>query len=735
VRIRFFVKRLTRAQSESSRNLAENKDMNMNNINIKKIVTIITLATTFFVQSGGYVLAQEINIPTPPPIPTAPPAPIAPPLPSSPPLNPTLPSLPTLLPTLAPTPDPTPTPQPSSPSPEQANQSSYSPQPEAQTDNQSSDGGNGSSITTGDATNSGAVVTDANENISVTPGDSGSGISVVNEGNGSDSENDGSVSVVDNNLINQDNSVNVGNNLNLITTTGNNSSSANTGGNSEIITGNANTSGTIITAVNTNIGVAVSEFNIVDDQVGDIILDFAASCISGCLSGQNASVLNSGNGDSSQNLGEIDSQSNNQTFQNNDATVENNMYLSSNSGDNNANRNTGGDSNILTGDANVEANVLTFANNNFAGGVYYGVVNIYGDLVGDIVLSEATLASLGLLNASNIGNGADSVNTASADSTTNNTLLQTNNIVIDNNLIFDANTGENDVSRNTDGASSVESGNANLTAQVLNVANSNVTGGNWWLVIVNQAGQWIGKILGASEGSNFAEFVVGPNGEITAVNSGNGSQSTNNASVTTNQNNQTTQTNTANIVNNVNLSANTGDNSASRNTGGNSSIVTGDANIIANIVNFVNNNISGSGNLIVTVVNVFGSWLGDFIAPGQTKQNNNVGQNNELAIGGVQTTNSNNSNTDSTAENIVAVNTPLVSSSSKNIIKLASLGTIAQNFSDVPAPETLAVTTQAYQTQNTATDKSLKINLAWILLIIPAVLIFAVLPRKGRHEA
>ena len=140
--------------------------------------------------------------------------------------------------------------------------------------------------------------------------------------------------------------------------------------------------------------------------------------------------------------------------------------------------------------------------------------------------------------------------------------------------------------------------------------------------------------------------------------------------------------------------------------------------------------------MIVTVVNVFGSWLGDFIAPGQTKQNNNVGQNNELAIGGVQTTNSNNSNTDSTAENIVAVNTPLVSSSSKNIIKLASLGSaIAQNFSDVPAPETLAVTTQAYQTQNTATDKSLKINLAWILLIIPAVLIFAVLPRKGRHEA
>jgi hypothetical protein len=111
--------------------------------------------------------------------------------------------------------------------------------------------------------------------------------------------------------------------------------------------------------------------------------------------------------------------------------------------------------------------------------------------------------------------------------------------------------------------------------------------------------------------------MVGENGEIIAMNSGNGSGSTNTANVTSVNNDTTVQTNNANIVNNLNLSANTGGNETSKNTGGNNSIVTGDANIIANIVNFVNNNIAGNGRLFVTVVNVFGSWMGNLVTPGQ----------------------------------------------------------------------------------------------------------------------
>src|SRR5690606_9295768 len=107
---------------------------------------------------------------------------------------------------------------------------------------------------------------------------------------------------------------------------------------------------------------------------------------------------------------------------------------------------------------------------------------------------------------------------------------------------------------------------------------------------------------------------------VTAGNNNNGAGSNNTAHASQDTHNSTTQTNTANINNSLDLSANTGNNDTSFNTGGDSNITTGDATIIANIVNFVNNNIVGDGKLVVTVVNVFGSWLGDLVTPGSEKE-------------------------------------------------------------------------------------------------------------------
>ncbi|MFI5134113.1 MAG: hypothetical protein ACHQEB_07250, partial [Chitinophagales bacterium] len=83
---------------------------------------------------------------------------------------------------------------------------------------------------------------------------------------------------------------------------------------------------------------------------------------------------------------------------------------------------------------------------------------------------------------------------------------------------------------------------------------------------------------------------------------------------------------------------------------------TGNAQIIANMVNFVNNNISGNGKLFVTVVNVFGSWMGDFITPGSKKPDappvanngSNNNQNNSSNNGG----NNNNSNNAGNGNNV-----------------------------------------------------------------------------------
>jgi hypothetical protein len=628
---------------------------------ISKIITTFIIFLLITIQPGS-VLA--LDAPTPPPAPTMEEAPTPPP-------TPTLPSQPTPNPT--PSQNSTPTPKPSkTPAPSSSASPSTSPSPSPSgtqnnsgtgdssgtapstsggnqiqepagnsTGGQTTNGGTGdTTVATGNATNSGTAVSTGNNNAATSPSTgSGSGATVANTGNGADSTNSASVGASNSNTSVQDNSANVQNDLQLSTTTGDNSLSKNTGGDATLVTGDANTSGTVLTAVNTNVnGVAVAEFNVADNHTGDIILDFNAGCVSNCVGGS-TTAANTGNGADSTNSADVNQNSTNNTFQNNDANVGSNLTLVADSGSNTAAKNTGGDSTIVTGDANVAANVLTFANNNIAGNVIYGVVNIFGNLVGDIILPESAVNSAtagcssnctggGSTTAANTGNGADSTNSADVNQNSTNNTFQANDANIQNNLLLNANSGDNLASKNTDGSSNIVSGDTNVKATTLNVANSNISGGNVWLVIVNEAGKWIGKIMGAPEGSNMAgsvgtEFVVDEQGQVTAViNSGNGAGSDNSGSVNQNSSNTTSQTNNADIVNNVNLAANTGNNNAAQNTGGNSTVYTGDANIIANLVNYVNNNIAGDSKLIVTVVNVFGSWVGDFITPGQSKQNN-----------------------------------------------------------------------------------------------------------------
>jgi len=723
--------------------------MSRKTLNIFKKLVAGTLAALLLLVQGpvGYALA----VPTSPSAPTAP---SAPPPPDDPPPPPPPPDGPG---------DPPPPPPP--PGSEETLSSEGSSQDVGGTEVQSSGSESGStsssggseasssntgqtadgqvgdtSINTGDANNIANITTQANSNLAGGgSGDgSGGGITLVNNDNGADSDNTGSVTVVDDSTTTQDNSAQVVNSLNQDSNTGDNSASRNVG-DSGITTGDANVSGTVITAVNTNVdGVMVAEFNVVDDHVGDIVLDFGNACISGCGVGDIA-VINSANGADSTNTGTVDSVTNNDTFQNNDATIENNLILDANSGDNKADRNTGGDSEITTGDANVSASVLTFANTNIVGGVIYSIVNIFGDLIGDIIF-PSNVCCIGSAAVKNSGNGADSTNTAEINLEQNDTTLQTNNANIQNNLNLAATTGDNSTSKNTNGSNSVSTGDANVEAQVLNIVNTNIAGGVWWLVIVNEAGKWIGKILGSDGnfygGSEGLEFSVNDAGEVMVTNSGNGAGSTNTGTVNQTTNNTIVQNNSANVVNNINLSANTGGNSASRNTGGDSEITTGDANIIANIVNFVNNNITGGGLLFVNVINVFGSWFGDFVGPGMTKEpepladSSSHGSHNEGGVGeaasnspssssggsGGSSGNSSSGDTSGETAGISGASTSTGGSSGVSTIqntKIAGFRTgISGGFSSSEGSSVLA---------NIADEaaESINVNLAWLLFLLP----------------
>lgn len=729
------------------------------------VASVVMMLILYFHVAAVPILAEEISAASEAPAatqasaPEAPAAPSAPEAPTAPsaPVAPTAPQAPTPS-AVAPTAPAAPTP-PSNPNQEagrrgnnnerrgengsrnNANQSqngNNAAAPQGSTGTSGSGNVGDTGITTGSASNASTTSTVANTNAAgVAPSGvtGGSGASVNNSGNGAGSTNGSSANVGNTTNTNQSNSANVGNNVNQNTVTGNNSASMNVG-DSNIKTGDANTTGTIINAVNTNVdGVLVSEFNITDDHVGDIILDFGnpSSCVIGC-GGGNVAATNSGNGANSHNTANSNSTNTDNTFQSNDGDIENNMVLNADSGHNDTNLNTGGDSNIHTGDANVSANVLTFLNNNLSGNVVLGVVNIFGNLVGDIIFqdpgSQNCSSCGGNLAATNSGNGAGSDNTANTNSTNTNNTFQSNDATIENNLILDAQTGNNDVNGNTNGNSSVTTGNTSIDANVLNIANMNIAGGDVWLVIVNEAGNWIGRILGAPEGSNFAgsvgtEFMVGPNGEITAYNSGNGAGSTNQTNTNSNNTSNTTQTNNANVVNNINLSANTGGNSSSYNTGGNSSITTGDAAIIANLVNFVNNNVTGGGKLYVNVVNVFGSWMGDFVTPGQTKQPKPApaSSDNTAHVGGQAPKEEEKESVVAKITHITPTPTKTTAGVSATVTKkkMAAV-TVKGKGGSVLGTDTTGDGPD--NTQNEAVqeaDDAMEVNLAWFLTLLPFV--------------
>lgn len=729
---------------------------------LKKYIAILLIV--FLAFPGGVTVRAQVP-PAPPAPPEAPSAPPPPPEAPTAPAAPTAPQAPT-----APT-----SPDASAPSIEDqgsdetleqesdtddeseqesevANTSQSSDQPTSSevsaegTGGQDSGGNVGdTSIDTGNATASveGATIANTNASASVGSGGTPGGASIVNSGNGSGSTNTGSVSIGGNDTTNQSNSAIVTSNVDGYANTGKNESSKNVG-NTTIETGDANVSGTLITNVNTNIdGLMVSEFNIVDDHVGDYVLDFAANCITGCAP-SDVTIKNSGNGADSTNTGTVDLNSSDVTFQTNDAVVENSMILYANSGYNEADKNTGGDSTITTGDANVSANVITLANNNIEGTIIYGVVNIYGDLIGDILFPEEMLGCCGTnLYAANIGNGSDSTNTINYTQSTNNEGFQSNLATIENVLVLDATTGYNDASKNTGGSSSITSGQADVDAQVLNIANTNMNGGNWWLVLVNEAGQWIGRIFGAPEGNSYAgsagtEFTVNDAGEITVVNSGNGSGSTNTTNVNSQNNNTTVQTNTATVTNTLDLSANTGKNSTSKNTGGNNSIVTGDANIMANIVNFVNNNIIGGGTLFVTVINVFGSWFGDFVGPGITKPKPEVVANNapnpqSSPIGGsaVQSSGSGGSSSSHNTGTVQASVVTLTASDDEEGEVLLAFSSTTGFGGGSGSLFASSISQNGEAAVPVAGSSTVRINLAWLILLLP----FAILPLAIRKIA
>lgn len=316
-------------------------------------------------------------------------------------------------------------------------------------DNKANDNTGGDvSIDTGDASANVSVSNAANSNTAQVNGCCLGDITAKISENGSDSTNKLYLDAAASTFVTQNNNAYVYNDVDVDLDTGNNKANDNTGGNVSIDTGNAKADGvTISNAVNRNVA-----------QVGG-------------GNGGSVWVEISGNGSDSYNKADVDLTHSNVITQNNNANIENDVYVWANSGHNKANDNTGGDVTIDTGNADVDVDIDNMANFNAAD------VDNCGCLV-DLTVKIKE-------------NGSDSRNKANVTLASSLFVTQNNNFSCGGeyeewgerngdgcaNVEVESDTGYNKANDNTDADDpSIDTGNAGADVSVNNVANSNVLG-------------------------------------------------------------------------------------------------------------------------------------------------------------------------------------------------------------------------------------------------------------------
>lgn len=282
-----------------------------------------------------------------------------------------------------------------------------------------------------------------------------------------------------------------------------------------------------------------------------------------------------------------------------DTSINNDIRLKAVSGNAAVSGNTtGGDA--TSGSATTIANVVNLINSAITSGKsFLGVININGNLNGDILVPDDFVEQLIAANVPTVTistTGPGSNNAITENNGSNNTTVNnTNHQGITNNVNATAASGQANVSENTS-AGNATSGTADTSITAFNLTGNQVIGRNSILVFVNVVGQWVGLIVNAPAGATAAEL----GGGITQ-------NSTSPANNNTTVNNDTNQR----INNNITTDAQSGSATVSRNTlGGNAK--SGNAKGAVNLLNVQNSSLSLSNYFGILFINVFGTWHGSF---------------------------------------------------------------------------------------------------------------------------
>lgn len=285
------------------------------------------------------------------------------------------------------------------------------------------------------------------------------------------------------------------------------------------------------------------------------------------------------------------------THSDTDMNVTNNLSLGADSGNAlvAANTNAG---DATSGNATAVANVLNFLNSTIVSGrSFLGVINIDGNLNGDILLPPNFIDELLASNVPTLALAAPLGSNGSLDTSVSQS--------ISNAVTATALTGSATVDKNTN-AGNATTGNGMTNITTFNLTGNTIIGKNALLVFVNVLGTWYGLIFNAPSGATAA----GLGGTITTASA---------ASPQTVGQYDTNQT----INNTIVATATSGDATVTKNTNaGNAQ--TGDAKVAVNILNVAQSALSLSDWFGILFINVLGSWKGSFgidTAAGSVPQN------------------------------------------------------------------------------------------------------------------
>ncbi len=275
--------------------------------------------------------------------------------------------------------------------------------------------------------------------------------------------------------INNTNNAVVNNDVTVTANTGSNTASSENG-DASVSTGDAYASANVVNIVNTNITdtnyllLTVNSFN---SRSGNIIFP-GADWFNDLLS------LRGNNPGGSQTT----------VTNTNNAEVNNNIGAVSDTGNNTA---SGTDeTNIDTGNAVSNVNVVNKVNTNIFGNSLTFLFKVPSSWAGQIFGLPDGMSWRKTKEGVEIFFDGETA-TAPAGSTDNMTVTNTNNAEVNNNVSVFALTGDNMASSES-GNSSIETGDATAGANVVNVVNSNVLGRNWVLAVFNIFGNWNGNI-------------------------------------------------------------------------------------------------------------------------------------------------------------------------------------------------------------------------------------------------